>query len=409
MKQISLPCLRGVLGDWTYFNTTMKIKDIVENKRVKTVSESEELYSSRLNDVLQREINESRIKTIAEYLCQNQEHFFSSLILAINGGDPQWFDFNIEKHYKNENIPQDDINFIENKLGVLSLSGEENIFALDGQHRLLGIRLAYEKCPEIGEEEISLIFVIHNDSMKERTRRLFTVLNKYAQKPKEAELIILDEDDAHAILTRKLVETHKILSSTNALSGTNSSNLAASDLKSFTTIVTINRINVELLKKYNINKTIRPEDHDLEKYYSEVLLFWDFLFEIFPEIESFIKGNVVYIDDKLFNRNRDSGGSLILRPIGQILISKLFVSFRDSNRIDIFKNNIRKVDFDLKGELCKYVYFLNGQMLPKEDALKNRIFFYTFGLDNSEDIHIEMKRVYSKYGDIYENKIVSIL
>ena len=122
MKQISLPCLRGVLGDWTYFNTTMKIKDIVENKRVKTVSESEELYSSRLNDVLQREINESRIKTIAEYLCQNQEHFFSSLILAINGGDPQWFDFNIEKHYKNENIPQDDINFIENKLGVLSLS-----------------------------------------------------------------------------------------------------------------------------------------------------------------------------------------------------------------------------------------------------------------------------------------------
>jgi DNA sulfur modification protein DndB len=408
MRKISLPCLRGVLGEWTYFNTTMKIKDIVDNKRVKTVSESKELYSSKLNDVLQREINESRIKTIANYLCNNSEHFFSSLILAINGGDPQWFDFNIEKHYRNNNILEEDLNFIENKLGVLSLSGDENIFALDGQHRLLGIRAAFEKCPEIGEEEISLIFVIHNDNLKERTRRLFTVLNKYAQKPKEAELIILDEDDAHSILTRKIIQTHRIFKLQNAISGTNSSNLYSSDTSNFTTIVTINRVHLELLKEFKIDKTQRPSDDLLDQYYDELLRFWNFLFEIFPEIERFINGDTIELNGKIFNRNKLTGGSLLLRPIGQILISKIFVAFRKTDRIDDLKKGIRSVDFDLNGRLCKYIYFLNGQMLPKEEALKNRVFFYTFGLDTNEDIHLEMKRVYTKYGDNYENKIVAL-
>jgi DNA sulfur modification protein DndB len=409
MKKISLPCLRGVLGEWTYFNTTMKIKDIVENKRVKTVSESKELYSGNLNDILQREINVSRIKTISEYLCQNPEHFFSSLILAINGGDPQWFDFNIEKHYKKEVIPEQDINFIENKLGVLSLSGEENIFALDGQHRLLGIRTAYEKCPEIGEEEISLIFVIHSDLLKERTRRLFTVLNKFAQKPKEAELIILDEDDAHAILTRKIIQSHKTFLLKNAISNTNSSNLSANDTINFTTIVTINRVHIELLKKFKINKTKRPSKEILDQYYIELLNFWDFLFDTFPEIEKFIKGESVLINGKIFNRNRNSGGSLILRPIGQILLSKIYVAYRDKNKINLLTNSVRKLDFDLNGKLCKYIYFLNGQMLPKEETLKTQVFFYAIGLNFDDKIHFEMEKVYSKYGDKYINRIESVI
>ena len=48
----------------------------------------------------------------------------------------------------------------------------------DGQHRVKGIKEAYANNPTIGEEDISLIFVVHNDQNKERTRRLFTVLNK---------------------------------------------------------------------------------------------------------------------------------------------------------------------------------------------------------------------------------------
>lgn len=42
---LHLPCLRGVIGDWTFFSSVMKVKDIVN--RVITVSQSEELYSKK--------------------------------------------------------------------------------------------------------------------------------------------------------------------------------------------------------------------------------------------------------------------------------------------------------------------------------------------------------------------------
>lgn len=207
MKTIlNLPCLRGIIGNWTYFSTVMKIRDIV--KRVITVSESSELYTSNINEILQREINEKRIAQIKDYILNNPEHFFSSIIAAIHKGNPIWSDFDIESHFRIENsiLTDNEIEFIENKIGILSLSGEEVIFALDGQHRLKGLKEAYATNENIGDEEVSIILVVHNGTNKQRTRRLFTVLNKYAQKPKEAELIILDEDDASAIITRKLVD-----------------------------------------------------------------------------------------------------------------------------------------------------------------------------------------------------------
>lgn len=208
---LHLPCLRGVIGNWTYFSSVMKIKDVVN--RIITVSESDELYTKNINDILQREINTKRVGQLKDYLNSNPEHFFSSIIVAIYQGNPVWSDFDIESQFRIDNnlLDSDDIGFIENKIGILSLSGSETIFALDGQHRIKGIREAYKKNKSIGEEEVALIFVVHNHENKQRTRRLFTVLNKYAQKPKEAELIILDEDDAAAIITRKLVDNHEVL------------------------------------------------------------------------------------------------------------------------------------------------------------------------------------------------------
>lgn len=185
MKKLHLPCLRGSLGDWTYYSTVMKVKDVVSNQRIITVPESQELYSKNINQILQREIDKNRIAKISKYLLNNEEHFFSSIIVAIHKGNPEWSDIDIEERLTVNNKPIDDndLNFIENKFGILSLSGEEEIFALDGQHRLVGLRDAFKKDESIGEEEISLIYVIHNSLNIERTRRLFTVLNRYAEKP----------------------------------------------------------------------------------------------------------------------------------------------------------------------------------------------------------------------------------
>ena len=410
MKKLSLPCLRGVIGDWTYFSSVMKIKDVVENNRIKTVAETQDLYTKSINKILQREIKSKRIGQIRNYLTCNKERFFSSLIVAIHKGNPQWADFDIEHYFRIDNqiVEEENLNFIENKLGVLTLSGDEEIFALDGQHRLMGIRSALKENENLGDEEISLLFVVHNDKLKERTRRLFTVLNKYAEKPKEAELIILDEDDSAAILTRRLVENHPVFKMENTVSDSNSPSLSINDTVHFTTLVMINRINKEILGKCSVDYTQRPDDVKLEEYYTKIVNFWDLFFELFPEIIEFIEGKKVYLNGSLFNRNEESGGSLLLRPVGQLLFAKLYMNFLLADEIEEFKQKIRKVDFNLSGPVWQYIYW-HGKMLPKEEALKKNLLFYLMGRYKNEEIHREIKRIYDSRGVNYTNRIQPVI
>lgn len=396
---LNLPCLRGLIGDWTFFSTVMKISDIV--KRVITVSESSELYTSNINEILQREINEKRIAQIKDYILYNHEHFFSSIIAAIHKGNPIWSDFDIESHFRIENsvLTDNEIEFIENKIGILSLSGEEVIFALDGQHRLKGLKEAYAKDENIGDEEISIILVVHNVNNKQRTRRLFTVLNKYAQKPKEAELIILDEDDAAAIITRKLVDSHYILSKPHAISATNNSNIPANDTKSFTTLVTINRINQILLKHtYKIDYTKRPSKENLDLYYNTCKTFWDFFFESNPWIENLLNDqDITFENGELYRRNNITGGNILLRPIGQKIFVQIYLASQGNIELSALSNKLRQLDFNLNGPLCKYITWYD-KIIPKSEILQKRIFLNTLGLSHDEKLLNDIRNEYEKYG-----------
>lgn len=406
---LHLPCLRGTVGNWTFFNSVMKVEDIVG--RVITVSQSDELYSKNINEILQREIDEKRVDKICEYLLNNNEHFFSSIVVAIYKGSPTWSDFDIESHFKidNKEIDENSSEFIQNKLGVLSLSGEEVIFALDGQHRVRGFQEAYQKNPMIGQEEVPIIFVVHNQQLKERTRRLFTVLNKYAQKPKEAELIILDEDDTSSIITRRLVENHFVLCLPNAISSSNTANILASDNKSFTTLVTINRINKALLDWRKIDYTKRPSEDFVQSCFEECVEFWDYLFCTFPQVEKVIKGeHVIYDDGVLFNRNSMSGGSLILRPVGQHIFASIYMHYRNKkNGLNELSKKISILDFNLSGKYCNYIIW-HGKMDNKAASLQKKIFLYVLGISNDEKIHDEISRQYEQYGLTYLNRFQQI-
>jgi DNA sulfur modification protein DndB len=413
MKKLHLPCLRGRLGDWTYFSTMMKIKDIVNNHRIITVPESKDLYSKNINKILQREIDDARISKISKYLINNEEHFFSSIIVAIHQGNPEWSDIDVEENFsiKNKSLDDDSIRFIENKFGILSLSGKEEIFALDGQHRLVGLREAYTVDNKIGEEEVSLVYVIHDHTNIERTRRLFTVLNRYAEKPKQAELIILEEDDVAAINTRKLISEYVNLSKKNAISSLKTGGISNSDLKSFSTLVTIYNINKILYSKDSKFYTTRPNIVEIDRFYKISEDFWDFLFEVFPEIIRFIDGESnIKLNRSLFNRNTRTGGSLLLRPVGQELLAKTYKHFKNLNKIDILKDNIRKIDFNLSGTNFKYLFWNNGKMLPKELNLKQKLILYLLNeFKDSNYINENIKKVYKNFNLVYKSNIKPLI
>lgn len=411
IKSIHLPSLRGNFGSWNYFSTVIKVKDIVENNRIITVPESKALYTKNINQILQREIDLTRIGKIKEYLIKSKERFFSSLIVAIHRGNPEWADFDLERQFRIDNDLIDDVEveFIENKIGVLSLSGNEEIFVLDGQHRLLGLRKALAEDESIGEDEISLIIVIHKSDLKERTRRLFTVLNRYAVSIKPAEKVILEEDDAAAILTRKLVQEYPLFINDNAVSSTKLFNLTATDTKNFTSLVClyeISKILIDYSALYKSKVIIRPSDDVLRKLYEKITSFWNFFFETFPDVVKFINQEKV---SAKFVRNKVTGGSLLLRPEGQLLFASIYMEFETSKKLKAFKDNISRVDFNLSGHNWMYVFWRGDTMETKHKKLKRAIFRFLLGKkEDANYIQTELTKIYKDYNLTFKNNLKSV-
>ena len=114
-----LPALKAHMGDWMYYVAVMQLKDIAER-----VYFAEEVHKSKkLSDFIQRSLLSSRTESIAEYLVQQPQRLFNSMIVGVYGGEPEWLEMNIEE--------QNTLNFPlsqQGLLGFLKLSGEETRF-----------------------------------------------------------------------------------------------------------------------------------------------------------------------------------------------------------------------------------------------------------------------------------------
>ena len=199
------PAIRGQFGDREYYITTMKAKHAAEI--IKQPNELFEVSAKSLDLRMQRELDKTnRVSVMASYL-SNDYRFYGPLVIALKGGNPQFVP--LEMSEPTQLIPLEDFD-----LGVLRFSGTEEYFVIDGQHRLASIRTAIKNGNDaVIEDEVSLVIVNHEDGQTgiEKTRRLFTHLNRYAKPTTDSENYTIDEDDGYAIVTRRLVRTHPVL------------------------------------------------------------------------------------------------------------------------------------------------------------------------------------------------------
>ena len=178
-EEIVLPALRGVMGDWVYYSCLMDLGELSSR-----VHYAEDIHNNEaLSDMIQRQLKKGRSAQIAEYLKVQPDRFFNSLVVATYGGQPHWHALSDvrskTKTAKLKNLPEETVASV----GFLTLRGDENLFALDGQHRLAGIKKAVKDGLESDPyDEVSIIVVAHRNTQNglERTRRLFTTLNKTA-------------------------------------------------------------------------------------------------------------------------------------------------------------------------------------------------------------------------------------
>ena len=326
--QLYLPALQAKMGDRVYYIAFMKMEAVAQ--RIKSAGEIHQ--SSTLSELIQRQLTD-RAPAIRDYILNQDQRFFNALVIGVYGGDPQWLEIavsNTEHSDTGHDIPTD----LDGAFGYLTLSGKETLFAIDGQHRVEGIRAAVKELSGRCSEEVATIFVGHSPSETglARTRRLFTTLNRYAKPINKQEAIVLDEDDAVAIITRSLVEDHPFLR--DRVSTHRTKSLPKSDRTNITTIIALyDAMNIYLKDKparqWNRFKSMRPPEDVLQKFGDRAKLLWKYLQENIGALKFY--GNS-QADMPAKPYRHAAGGHLLFRPVGLLIVVKTIRLLEDHGR-----------------------------------------------------------------------------
>ena len=326
-SELVLPALRGIMGDWVYYSCLMRLNELSAR-----VHYARDIHKhSALSQMIQRHLDGQRSAKIADYLKRQPQRFFNSLVVATYGGNPSWHALedvrNVSEKDELAGLNQE----IVESVGFLTLRGDENLFALDGQHRLAGIkRIIKDGIDQDPYDEVSVIFVAHKatDEGLERTRRLFTTLNKTARPVSKGDIIALDEDDVMAICVRRLIENTDLFGgdriafvANNNMPVTNKTSLSTiGNLYDVLTILFTNSTFALKKPKADLQR-IRPEDDKLDTYFDYAKSYFSLLRQNFDELEEFFTATETGL---VVSKYRGShGGNALFRPIGLEIYTRI--------------------------------------------------------------------------------------
>jgi len=325
--QLRVPALCAHMGDWIYYAAFLKLRDIAER-----VFLADEIHKHEgLRDMIQRSITAGHSESIKAYLTSKKQRFFNALVIGVYGGKPNFFELSLGSgpRLSTSELPD----YFKGALGVLEFSGSEKLFAIDGQHRVMGIKLAVKQSQQIGDDEVIALFVPHSrdEAGMERSRRLFTTLNRYAKPVSKTDIIALDEDDIVAIVTRMLVEEYPLFKV--FLKIKKGKHLQARDAESFTTIETLYDCLDTFLndqERWAEMKRARPSDTKIKQYYARAVELWDLIQAYFPEVKRLAESEK---NQEVAAEYRGShGGHLLFRPIGLVLVIRVLHEFVSRGR-----------------------------------------------------------------------------
>lgn len=318
----TFPSLRCRMGDWWYYITFMKFSDVSH-----WIKQTDEIYTAKmLREMVQRAL-QPRAKEIVEYLTTEKEHFFNSVIVGVYGGEPQWYPISVGTSRESGGPELDDD--AQASMGLLKFNGAEKLFAIDGQHRIKAIKDAIVQKPELATEDLAVIFVAHSidENGAKRTRKLFSTLNKTAKRVSKGEIIALDEDDAFAVVTRRLVEEFELLrweslNETRFVAFAKQPELHSSDSKNLTTIISLYDLTRIVYVPMNATGSTRakhlslrrPSDRILDEIYAHQTQYWSLLTKYIHQYQELFDSEPT---DEIAGKYRKHGGHILFRPIGQ--------------------------------------------------------------------------------------------
>ena len=336
-EPIILPALRGIMGDWVYYSCLMDLRTLAA--RVHYAKEIH--HSERLSEMIQRRLEKRRAAKIAKYLQTRNDRLFNALVVATYKGEPNWHALkDVRSRSDNDELKYLDDHTVSS-VGFLTLSGDEKLFALDGQHRLSGIKKAVKDGISHSRlDDVPVLLVAHRtteDGLR-RTRRLFTTLNKTAKPVSKIDIIALEEDNVMALAVRWLLDENEDMFGDEKIALVASNNMPPTNFSSLTTAVNLYHVlQVWYTKAQTPVRTTpkglrsRPDDDRLMAYYKAARGLFEELRAGFPEVDQFFSASNA--EGVVRDYRGQHGGSVLFRPVGLEIFVRIIAQL--SNEMDI--------------------------------------------------------------------------
>ena len=376
------PALRAQMGATKYYIARMRARDVADKIKI-----TEDAPPDKTAGVaLQRILEEARGCEDTSNLSGRDYKFLSPIVVEAVGGEPTFSPVRIVGAECESTAAMFKGGEINESFGALTFYGGQRYYALDGQHRLAAIKALFEQneLPEgFVDDQMSVIVIVnHGDKLnateKRKHRRIFSWLNRYAKKPSRETDIIMDEEDAFAILTRRLISDYPFFRSPSGEEDIDSSHVLMTSKNvrvghtHFTSLQTLYDMNTTLLyskvamrdgKLVKLKEFIteRPSDEDLDKWYNELKSYWDAILHVVPDLKN--------PAEKMRSDSATGKDHMFFRPIGQDMMAYLVRDLLDAAPGKDAKSALspmRKVKWDLRA------YPWRGLVsYPKEDGSDN--------------------------------------
>lgn len=174
--------IRGVQAGREYYVTMLPLRVIPKLFPFEDADLPAELRAQRL-------LNKARVPEIARYLADNPRGYtLPSLTASVDG--------------KVRFEPLGDAGPAKS-VGRLTIPMAARFLINDGQHRRAAIEAALKERPELGEENISVLFFV--DAGLKRSQQIFADLNRHVVRPSQSLSVLYDHRDPVAQVTCRVV------------------------------------------------------------------------------------------------------------------------------------------------------------------------------------------------------------
>ena len=335
---------KGRIGTTEYYMGKMPVGELINS--VGLAAELPEWDGMTADEKMQREPDLNRIvNEIVPYFVKDPDRFFGCVIVDIFSGFEDMIyeplkdlDIHLPTAYK----------FALKDIGLLTLPGKERLIALDGQHRILAMKLAIigkgaipvsllkskkmtpqmmtlEPHPELAKEEIGVIFVEHRDNLK--IRKIFNKVNKYARQTGRGDNIITSDDDIFALISRRLFKKGEVLAAIGDTELVNwKSNTLSERSKQLTTVSVLYTSAEIILKDFKYSANVLPDNNEIERAFKIVKEFWKRLLEGMGTYQQYIQ--LTKSNQKVSDLRKES---LLMKPVTQMALAHVAYMARKKN------------------------------------------------------------------------------